>query len=283
MKKIFCLLLLSCFALTGCSSEISPEEADDIAADLRAYEGNINRISELKVKSKSTLHNKGTSNRQLIDNKHNETLTYELSTRFNYIHYFSSTSETDKVEEISNLSETEQWIYMKKKTLIKATRTKTKGSENKTYTKVENYSSAYKVFSTLFDAYLLKAYEQARGTSFLDTSVFSKYLERYENNLVYAAKFYSSGSGNFRIVGGAKLDSSDENSNNAKGVGTLSCSWNNYLLKSANLAFTLSLGDGTNKNDLKTDVAVSENVSKFIIPTYPNLSSFSESSMSSIF
>ena len=276
MKKIFCLLLLPSLVLTGCTNEITPDEAEDVAADIRAFEGDANSISELKVKSKATVHISGTKERQVNDNKQNESLTFELSTRFNYIYFCELISSKDKVEETESSSEVEQWIYMKKKTLFKATRNKRKGSETKVFSKVETYSKAIKEFSSLFDQYLNRAYELARGTSFLDTSVFSNYLGKYEDDLMYAAKFYSSGSGNLKIVGGAKLDSTDENSNKAKGVGTLSCNWKNYLIKSANLALTISQGDGTNKNDLKTDVAISEKVSKLVIPSYPNLSSYRE-------
>ena len=277
MKKIACLLFISAFALTGCAKEVTPEEADGIANEIKSYRVDTDSVSEFKLKYKSSYHLSGTTNRELSNEKIDISQTYEFSTRFNYIHIYSSESREDKVEESSNTYESEQWYYMKNKVLYKANRTKTKGNEIKKYEKTEKYSEAIKDFSNLFDSLLPSAFEEARGEEFLSTESFDRFLgEDYKEGMTYAAKFYSSGSGNFRIVGAAKLDQEKDGNLTAKGVGTLSCKWNHYVLKNASLALTITSSDGTNKNDMKLNVAFSKKVSTLIIPTYPKLSNFAE-------
>lgn len=279
MKKFFYLLFISAFALTGCSKEISPNDAEKVAADIKNYRTNINAISELKVKCKSSLHYNGTSNRELINEKEESSILYELSSRFYYIHISTSSNGEDKVEKSSDPIEKEQWIYMKKRVLYKAYRTKSKGSETKTYSKVEKYSDAIKEFSSLFDTLMPSAYELARGTEFLDVKNIEDFLdENYAKGMNYTAKFYSSGAGNLRVVGAASLAKNEAIEGEASGVGTISCKWNKYLLSSANFALQVNTSDGTNKNNMKFTAAISEKVSSLVIPSYPKLSNFAESS-----
>lgn len=277
MKKIACLLLIGPFILTGCSKEVSPTEAEDIANGIKEYNIDPNSISELKVKYKESSHNNGTTNRELIDKKKDMTRIYELSTRFNYIHTSYSYSNKDKVGNSSLSEERESWFYMKKKVLYKVVRFKTQGNERKTYSKVENYSKAIKEFSKLFDENMAKAYTNAEGKQFLDTDNFVNILgDDYVEGMYYLVKFYSSGAGNLKIAGAAKLDEQKENNITRKGVGTLSAKWNHYILKKAALAFTIKSTDGTSKNDMKINVSYSESVSSLVIPSYPNLSNYAE-------
>lgn len=281
MKKILALLFMCSFALAGCSKEVSVNEAEDIANDIKSHITNVDSISELKVKRKFSSHYNGTSNRQLINRKKEDSYIYELSSRFNYIHLRSISSDEDKVEKSSVTSEKEQWFYMKRKVLYKATRTKTKGNETKTYSKVERYSDAIKEFSDLFDNNIRQAYLVAKGEEFLDIDNFEEFVdEEYIKGMSYAAKFYSSGEGNLKVVGAAKLIQDENADGKASGVGTLSCKWNKYLLSSASISFSVKNTDGTNKNDMKFSAAISEKVSNLIIPSYPNLSHFAENSPS---
>lgn len=279
MKKSLIFLFLSALTLTGCSNEITPDEAENVANDIKTYRANIDSISELKVKCKYSYHYNGTSNRELINEKEEVSYTYELSSKFNYIHISSTSSDEDKVGETSNKEEEEQWYYMKRKVLYKVNRRKFKGSETKTYSKVEKYSEAIKEFSNTFDSIMPKAYKVARGEEFLDIDNFEKYFdEKYVSGMNYGAKFYSSGSGNLRVVGAATLKENENNNGKASGVGALTCKWKKYLLSSASLSLTASTSDGTNKNDMKLTVSISEKVNNFFIPTYPKLSNYAEGS-----
>ena len=279
MKRIACLLFVATFALTGCSKEITSTEAEDIARDIKEYKVDVDSISELKVKCKVSSHTSGTTNRELSDDKHESSETYELSSRFNYIHIYSSYGSKDKVEESSKSNETERWFYMKKKVLYKVYKNKSLGSETKTYSKVEKYSDAIKEFSNIFDTYMPYAYQLARGDYFLEINSFTNLLgDDYTEGMSYAAKFYSSGAGNLRIAGAAKLDEQKDNGFKRTGVGTLSAKWNHYILKNAVLALTINTTDGTNKNDTKLNIALSEKTSTLVIPSYPNLSNYAESS-----
>ena len=277
MKKLLSLLIASLFVLPGCAKEISPEDAEVVAQDIKTHEINPNSISEIKLKEKVSVHISGTKNRELTDYKYTESRTYELSSKFNYIHIVSSHSQKDKVENEDSNSEREEWVYMKNKMLFKATKIKSKGSEQKYYSKIEKYSEAIKEFSKVFDSNVSTVCNEARGTNFLDTSIFDKYVdEEYQDSFSYVAKFYSSGDGNFRVIGAAKVEDNEQEDIKTKGVGTLSCNWNKYLLKKASLALTMTTSDGTNKNDLKYDLALSEKVSSIVIPKYPNISSFAQ-------
>ena len=277
MKRKFCLLFVPLLLLSGCAREISAEQAEEVAGDIKNSSLDINTISELKVKYKNSAHLSGTRNRELVDYKNEFTTTYELSTRFNYIHVYSKQSEADKVESTDSYTENESWYYMRKKVLYKATRRKNKGSETKSYTKVEKYSEAIKEFSYQFDLYMKEAYTVARGTEFLDESLIYNYVDsKYETSFKYGAKFYSSGEGNLRVIGAAKCDNYEYEGIPAKVNGTLSCKWDNYLLKNANLSVNINTDDGTSKNDLKNSHTLSKKVSTLIIPTYPRLSSYAE-------
>lgn len=284
MKKCVCLLFSFLFVLSGCSSEITPKKAEDVVNDIKMHEYNPDSVSVIKVKYKGSYQLKGTNNRQLIDNSAENSYTYELSSRFNYIHIVSNISNKDKIEKTSNESESETWIYMKKKVLYKAHRSKSKGSETKTYTKVEKYSDAIQEFSKEFDKYLAKVVSDAQGKSFCDVDSLEELLgNEKEAKISYAMKFYSSGYGNLRIIGAAKCEEYEMDGVPATGVGTIACNWNKYLLKNANIAFTLNANDGTNKNDLKYSVGINEKVSSLVIPKYPKLSNFAEGNSISIF
>lgn len=276
-KRIFILIPL--LLLSGCAKEINSEKAQEVADDIKKTELNVDTITELKVKYKTSTHLSGSRNRELVDNKSEFTTTYELSTRFNYIHVYTKQSEADKVENTDSYVENEGWYYMKKKVLYKATRTKNKGSETKSYTKVEKYTEAIKEFSYQFDLCLKEAYTIARGTEFLNESIIYNYIDsKYESNIEYAAKFYSGGEGNLRIIGAAKCEEYEYQNIPAKVTGALSCKWDNYLLRSANLTVTINADDGTSKNNLKSSNTISKKVTSLIIPSYPRLSSYAEKS-----
>ena len=274
-KKFISLLFVSLFTMSGCASEISPEKAEEVADDIKVYKYDPETISELKVQYKWSAHTEGNLDRKLNDYKKDESHSIELSSKFNYIHLKSKSSTKDKVESEETLHENESWFYMKNRMLFKAYRVKSKGNETKHYSKVEKYSDAINEFSSIFDSYLGGACELARGTVFLDTSIITDNISNLnENQIEYITKFYSSGSGNLRIAGAAKCEDYEFQGVPGKIVGALSASWNKYLLKSATLGITVNATDGTNKNDLKYTVSVTEKVSKLIIPTYPGLSSY---------
>ena len=274
-KRFISLLFVSLFALSGCASEISPDKAEEVADDIKAYNYDAETISELKVQYKWSSYTEGNLDRKLNDYKQEESYNIELSGKFNYIHVKSKTSTKDKVESVEELNESESWFYMKNRMLYKVYRVKSKGNETKKYNKVEKYSEAIKEFSSIFDSYVGGACQLARGTPFLDSSIITDNVSNLsENQIEYIAKFYSSGSGNLRIAGAAKCEDYEFQGVPGKVVGALSASWNKYLLKSATLGITVNATDGTSKNDIKQTVAVTEKVSKLIIPTYPGLSSY---------
>ena len=276
-KRFISLLFVSLFALSGCASEITPDKAEEVVEDLKSYKYNVNSISELKVQSKLSLHLDGTLERQLNDNRQDRSYLIELSSKFNYIHIKSKTSNKDKVEDTDSLQENETWIYMRNKVLYRVYRTKSKGREQKSYSTVEKYSSAIKEFSDAFDYSAAQACSEARGSAFLDSSIVSQYVDNLDNYEVeYGAKFYSSGLGNLRIVGAAKCEEYKYSGIPAKVIGALSCNWDKYFVKNATLGITVNISDGTNKSDCKYTVALSEKVSKLIIPTYPGLSSYAK-------
>lgn len=277
MKRFVPFLFICCLSLTGCAAEISPEDAERVAEDIKAYTVRPDLISELKVKFSSTYRLDGTSNRQVVDFKEQNSYTFELSSKYNYIHFSTSSDRKDKVEETSSSSSREEWIFIRKKVLYKAVKDKSIGNEVKTFSRIEKYTSAVSEFSSIFDAYMKKAVENADGKEFLDLDTLTDYIDsEYRSGVKYIAKFYSSGDGNLRIVGGATLDKTTEEGKTAKGAGTLSCKWNDYLLKKAAIGLTVSVTDGTSKNDLKLTVGVNEKVSSFIFPSYPNLNKFAE-------
>ena len=283
MKKNYCLLFASIFALSSCSSEITIAQASDVATDIRDYVYDVNSVSTLKFKSNKSVHVKGTLNRAVVDEKIETTSTCELSSRFNYIHFFTKKSETDKVEGNDSPTENEMWIYMKRKVLYVVQRNKSKGQELKYYSKNTNYSDAIKEFSHLFDYTAFGVIHEARNTKYLDSSIIFDYLDKtFEYDVEYAGKYFSSKKGNLKIINAVKCDGYKYEGIPAKMVGAISCKWNKYLIKNAKIALTVNATDGTNKNDLKYTVACSETTSNFVIPTRPNLSSYAERSSNTI-
>lgn len=277
MKKYIPILFVFTCCLSGCAKEISPEQADKVAEDIKNRSFNPEAIDSIKVTYKDSYHHEGTVERKVVDTKEAKSIKYELSNKYNYIHITGKTETSDKVEDTKSTNEVEEWIYIKKKVLYKVDRRKSIGSETKTYSKVEDYSKAVSEFSTYYSNFVHYAYEQARGSQYLDmdtlTTIFS---EEYKYDIQYSAKFYSGGEGNLKVVGAAKIDKTYETGQKVKGAGTTACNWKNYFLKNLAIAFTLKVTDGTSKNDSRMNVGITQKVAKLVIPTYPNLNKYAE-------
>ena len=282
MKKILYLLVIPTLALTGCSNKISLEETERIGEEIKNTDVNYNAISDLKVKYVASAKVEGTRNTRVVDNKQDESSTLAVSQRFKYIHMVAKMTTNDGVEQEKDITESETWIYMKNKMLYKVKRDVSKGTETKRYTKIEKYSEAINTFATEYNKNMADAVTNAKGDLFNLSDNVNKYIDsKQEGKFTCAVSSYSSGSGNLRYVCSLKFDQYESGDFMLSGVGTATGKWNKFLLKNFAFALTLTETDGTNKNNLKLNVGVTAKVSKFFIPTYPNLNSYAYMSQTS--
>lgn len=275
MKKYLPLLFVFSFALTGCNHEISNEQAGEIVTSIKTKEIDPQSIKQIKYTYRYAHQIDGKVDGKVFDNKSEDYFKIEVSKNFNYLHILVKSKTKDKLEDKTTNKENEMWCYLKKKILYSVTRTNTNGVENKRYTKNEDSISSTNEFNMFYNTFVMYYLQDSKSSPYLNLDyILSVFNTEYNHDVEYITKLFSSGEGNLRIASVAKIDQTYENDKHVKGSAALTSKWNEYMLKTVALTYTIKIKDGINKNDFKENISTTQRSSDFFIPIYPNLNKY---------
>lgn len=272
MKRNYCLVFVSLFALTGCASKISVADAKTRASEIRQHEISDEEVNEIKITSTSTMTLKAKTSYLTLDTTMTSDALYEVSAEKNFIHSYT------KSEGVSSAGVNEAWFYVKDNVFYSVSRQVNGETETAQYTKVEGSDAAVAAFSNSLKEMVSEikagmAYASKDSLDIVDalSENGETEMELYDGVKVKGTLTpYSSGEGSLIIKGSLSLDKFAGIEGKAKSSVLLS--WDKNLINEATIKF-----DWSGKKDDETgsiSILNSQKVAGKAKVSYPDLSKY---------
>lgn len=274
MKRNYCLVFVSLFALTGCASKISVADAKTRANEIRQHEITDEEVKELRIATTSVMETKAKTSYLTLDMKSSQEMIYEVSAEKSFIHTYdkseSSMSEANGEEEF--------WCYVKDSVLYTVTRVVSGENETKEYSKIEAAEVAANEFKNSLEDMVANLKDGIKLASNQSLEMVDTLGENGETEFeIYTgvkAKGtltpYSSGEGSLILKGSLSIDNFQGIEGKAKSNVLLS--WDKSFIKEATVKF-----DWSGKKDDETaslSVLSSQKVEGKAKVSYPDLSKY---------
>ena len=275
MKRNYCLVFVSLFALTGCASKISVADAKTRASEIRQHEIADDEVKEIKITSASTMTLKAKTSFLTLDMTATSDALYEVSAEKNFIH---SRTKSEGAMYGSSAGEYETWFYVKDNVFYNVSRQVKGETETAEYTKVEGNDAAVAAFSNSLKEMVSEiksgmAYASKDSLDIVDalSENGEAEMELYEGVKAKGTLTpYSSGEGSLIIKGSLSLDKFAGIEGKAKSSVLLS--WDKNLINEATIKF-----DWSGKKDDETgsiSILNSQKVAGKAKVSYPDLSKY---------
>lgn len=272
MKRNYCLVFVSLFALTGCASKISVADAKTRANEIRQHEISDEEVKEIKITSASTVTLKAKTSFLTLDMTMTSDALYEVSAEKNFIHSYT------KSEGGSSAGVNEAWFYVKDNVFYNVSRQVNGETETAQYTKVEGNEAAVTAFSNSLKEMVSEikagmAYASKDSLDIVDalSENGDTEMELYDGIKAKGTLTpYSSGEGSLIIKGSLSLDKFGGIEGKAKSSVLLS--WDKNVINEATIKF-----DWSGKKDDETgsiSILNSQKVAGKAKVSYPDLSKY---------
>lgn len=273
-RKHLILLALPALMLSGCTKQISGEEAKAKAKEIEEHEVKAEDYKALSANVKMVNSVEGKVEGEQVKQSEEMNVIMEFAVEQSYIHTYSYTKEVDgdKVEE--NLMET--WSYIKDDAFYNVTKAKEAGKEeSKTYVKV----SGADAIKAAYDAILDNAVKTVLTTAANKETI--SHVENYadgkaEEGVQYDFKFYTAGEGNLTAEATAKFTDYIFDGIKTNGTGKVKFGWDKYLMVEEAVTSELHGVDTESDTDATAKIEVNEKLAFEVKAAYPNLDEYKQ-------
>ena len=273
-KKHLILLALPALMLSGCTKEISGEEAKAKAKEIADHEVKTEDYKALSANVKMVNSVEGKVEGEQVKQSEEMNIVMEFAVEQSYIHTYSYTKETDgdKVEE--NLMET--WAYIKDDAFYSVTKAKEAGKEeSKTYVKVSGADAIKVAYDGILDSTVKTVLTTAANKETI--SNVQNYADgKAEEGVQYDFKFYTAGEGNLTAEATAKFTDYIFDGIKTNGTGKVKFGWDKYLMVEEAVTSELHGVDTESDTDATAKIEVNEKLAFEVKAAYPNLDEYKQ-------
>lgn len=251
MKKSLILLALPALLLSGCSKEISKEDAKKRAQEIVDHEVKLDDFKKVRVEITS----EGTFEGD-VNGSEKSTNVFEYSVEDNWVHSF--TIGEQKQGDQTKKYESESWVYQEEGKYYIVSRDLNGETEKKGYYLFQESDGAllWTVEKEMFDSYFasiqLSALSNLDGKESLKQIISA--LDGQElSGITFDFKYYSTGEGNLTIEGKTVDTAYEHYGYKGEATATVKTAWDKYVVSENS-----SVEEGTLKNEEGKEVKMKD-------------------------